>query len=113
MKSRARVVLRWVLAVAMMSIGVAHFAFPEPFESIVPAALPAHGALVAVSGFFEILGGAGLLVPRARRAASFGLVLLYLSVFPANINMVLHPELGKGLPLWSLWARLPFQVLFI
>jgi uncharacterized membrane protein len=110
---RARPVLRVVLAVAMMSIGVAHFAMPGTFEAMVPAALPAHGLLVAVSGFFEILGGVGLLVPRTRRAASFGLVLLYLSVFPANVNMLLHPEQWPGIPVWSLWARLPFQVLFI
>jgi uncharacterized membrane protein len=102
-----------VLAAGMTIIGVLHFVAPAPFVSIVPSFLPAPYVLVIVSGFFEILGGVGLLVPRVRRAASFGLVALYLSVFPANINMVLHPELGQGLPLWSLWARLPFQVLFI
>jgi len=105
--------LRWVLAAGMVVIGALHFLVPAPFVSIVPSFLPAPLALVLVSGFFEVLGGVGLLVPRARRAASLGLVALYLSVFPANINMVLHPELGQGLPLWSLWARLPFQVLFI
>lgn len=105
--------LRVVLAVFMIGIGIGHFAWPAPFVSIVPASLPAPLMLVLVSGFFEVLGGVGLLVPRAHRAASLGLVLLYLSVFPANINMVMHPELGAGLPLWALWARLPFQVLFI
>ena len=99
----------------MVAIGVLHFATPQPFVSIVPSFLPAPLVLVLVSGLFEVLGGVGLLVPRpqVRRAASFGLVALYLSVFPANVNMALHPELGQGLPLWSLWARLPFQVLFI
>src|SRR5271165_6949750 len=92
--------LRVLLAVAMVAIGIAHFALPRPFVSIVPAFLPAPLLLVLVSGFFEVLGGAGLLVPRVRRAASVGLVLLYLSVFPANINMVLHPELGLGVPVW-------------
>ena len=105
--------LRIVLAAIMIGIGVVHFAMPGPFVSIVPAALPAPYALVLVSGFFEILGGVGLLVPRARRAASYGLVLLYLAVFPANINMALHPELGRGIPEWSLWARLPLQFVFI
>src|SRR5258708_22265585 len=40
--------------------------------------------------FFEILGGLGLLVPWARRAAAWGLVALYVAVFPANLNMALH-----------------------
>ncbi|MGH7438363.1 MAG: DoxX family protein, partial [Polyangiaceae bacterium] len=84
--------LRFVLAGIMMGIGVLHFAVPGPFVKIVPSFLPAPLVLVLVSGFFEVLGGAGLLVPRARRAASVGLVLLYLAVFPANINMTMHPE---------------------
>jgi uncharacterized membrane protein len=107
--------LRVVLASIMLGIGALHFAVPGPFVSIVPRALPAPLALVLVSGFFEMLGGAGLLVARVRRAASFGLVLLYLAVFPANINMALHPEISAafGIPTWSLWARLPLQAVFI
>ncbi len=105
--------LRVVLGFFMVAIGISHFLRPQPFVNIVPAFLPAPLALVLVSGFFEVLGGVALFVTRFRRAASVGLVLLYLSVFPANINMVIHPELGGGVPLWALWLRLPFQVLFI
>src|SRR5580700_8448888 len=104
---------RAVLAAIMVGIGLLHFFMPGPFVSIVPSALPAPYAPVIVSRFFEALGGVGLLVPRARRAASIGLVLLYVAVFPANINMVLHPELGRGIPEWSLWARLPLQFVLI
>jgi uncharacterized membrane protein len=104
---------RVVLAVFMVGIGIGHFVRPGPFVSIVPAWLPAPLLLVMVSGFFEVLGGAGLLVPRVRRAASLGLVLLYVAVFPANVNMALHPELGQGIAPWLLWARLPFQVVLI
>ena len=84
--------LRVILACVMIGMGILHFAAPAPFVRIMPSALPAPLVLVLVSGFFEALGGIGLLVPRARRAASFGLVLLYLAVFPANVNLVLHPE---------------------
>jgi uncharacterized membrane protein len=105
--------LRGVLAAIMVAIGVLHFAMPAPFVSIVPASLPVPFVLVMVSGFFEILGGVGLLIPRVRLAASYGLVLLYLAVFPANINMAVHPELGRGIPEWALYARLPLQVVFI
>ncbi|MGD0525441.1 MAG: hypothetical protein ABSE49_09870 [Polyangiaceae bacterium] len=105
--------LRIVLGVGMVAVGITHFASPRFFVSIVPSLLPAPLVLVLVSGFFEVLGGVGLFVPRARRAASVGLVLLYLAVFPANINMVVHPELGGGVPVWVLWLRLPLQMLFI
>jgi uncharacterized membrane protein len=108
-----RAVFRVVLALAMMAVGVDHFVAPSFFVRIVPSALPAPLLLVQVSGFFEVLGGLGLLIPRTRRAAGLGLVLLYVSVFPANVNMVLHPELGGSVPLWALWVRLPFQLVFI
>ena len=65
--------------------------------------------------FFEILGGAGLLAPPARRAAAWGLIALYVAVFPANVNMALHdvPIEGRHFPDWALWLRLPLQGVLI
>jgi uncharacterized membrane protein len=113
MGSRWRTWLRWALAAFMVGVGVLHFTAPDFFVKIVPDYLPAHVLLVMVSGVFEILGGVGILVPRARKAASFGLVALYLAVFPANVNMLLHPEIAPDVPLWVLWARLPLQGVLI
>jgi uncharacterized membrane protein len=113
---RARPALRALLAVAMMGVGVMHFVTPDPFVRIVPAYLPAHLALVYVSGFFEILGGAGLFVTRVRRAASFGLIALYVAVFPANVNMAVNDIPMDGVshvPPALLWGRLPLQALLI
>jgi uncharacterized membrane protein len=110
-----RRVVRAIAAIAMIGIGVLHFVSPDGFVKIVPRALPAPLALVYVSGAFEILGGAGLLVARARKLASYGLVLLYVAVFPANVNMALHeiqPD-GVHIPPALLWLRLPLQILFI
>jgi uncharacterized membrane protein len=104
-----RIGLRWLLAGVMVLVGILHFATPQFFVKIVPDYLPAHAALVMVSGVFEMLGGLGLLVPRVRGLASYGLVALYVAVFPANVNMVVHPELGGDMPVWLLWARLPLQ----
>lgn len=112
-KERVRSVVRVMAALAMIGVGVDHFVAPDFFVRIVPRFLPAPLVLVWVSGFFEMLGGAGLLIPRVRRAAGIGLVLLYIAVFPANINMCIHPELGGSIPLWALWLRLPFQLVFI
>ncbi len=111
--TRVAAVFRVVLALAMIAIGVDHFVAPAFFVRIVPKLLPSPLFLVQLSGFFEVLGGVGLLIPRTRRAAGIGLVLLYVAVFPANVNMVIHPELGGSIPLWALWVRLPFQLVFI
>ena len=71
---------------------------------------------VYVSGVFEVLGGLGLLLERTRRAAAWGLILLYLAVFPANIYMAMEGiqiDPANPLPSWAAWARLPFQAVFI
>ena len=106
----------WALALMMVAIGVLHFVRPKPFVRIVPKYLPAPLALVYISGFFEILGGLGLLIPSTRSFAAWGLIALYVAVFPANVymlsdNVSLDPK--KPIPRWALWLRLPFQLVFI
>lgn len=107
--------LRWLLTVLMVLAGANHFVSPDPYVAMMPAALPAHLALVYVSGVAEIAGGLGLILPRTRRAAAWGLVLLLLAVFPANVNMAVnHLPLGeRALPAWALWGRLPLQAVLI
>lgn len=114
--SLAKRITLYVAAVAMVIVGILHFSNPEPFVRIVPAALPAPLLLVYVSGVAEIAGGLGLLWSRTRRLAAWGLIALYIAVFPANINMAVnHLQLDPAHPAagWIAWARLPFQVLFI
>lgn len=108
-------VARGLLAAGMILVGVRHFTHPDGFVAIVPGYLPWPLALVYVSGFFEVLGGAGLLIPATRRWAAWGLVALYVAVFPANVNMAIHhlPFNGEPVPPWLLWLRLPLQGVLI
>jgi len=109
--SHLKNILRWLLAVTVVGSGTLHFARPDVFLKIVPDWLPAPRALVLVSGFFEILGGLGLLVKRTRRAAGWGLMALFAAVFPANVHMATH-RIYTDNP-WILWGRLPFQAVLI
>ena len=114
--SGLKLVVLWLLALGMIAIGVHHFVQPKPYVRIVPSYLPAPKALVYISGFFEIAGGIGLLIPSLRVAAAWGLIALYIAVFPANIYMLTHnvslnPK--RPIPRWVLWARLPLQFVFI
>jgi uncharacterized membrane protein len=107
--------LRWLLALVMVAAGANHFISPATYVAMMPAALPWHLALVYASGVAEIAGGLGLLVPRTRRAAAWGLIALLVAVFPANVNMAVN-ELPLGtstVPTWALWARLPLQLVLI
>jgi uncharacterized membrane protein len=113
--NRAKTPLRWVMSIVMVAVGIVHFAYPAPFVAIVPAWLPNPALLVAISGIFEILGGVGLQVRSARRLAAWGLVALYIAVFPANLNQAMnHIEFpGSHTPSLLFWARLPLQLVFI
>jgi uncharacterized membrane protein len=107
--------LRVMLAICIIVVGTLHFAVPDPFVKIVPDYLPHHLALVYISGFFEILGGIGILVPPVSQAAAWGLVLLFIAVFPANINMAINEIDLPGIPDSSVlrWGRLPLQAVLI
>lgn len=106
---------RWLLAAFFVGAGTYHFIKPAPYLAMMPADLPWPEGLVAVSGLAEIAGGVGLLLPwpRLRTAAGWGLIALLLAVFPANLNVARHGWPGVNLPVWALWARLPFQLVFI
>lgn len=95
----------------LIGIGVGHFVAPKPFDGIVPAELPGDARFYTyASGVAEVGIGTMLMVPRARRAGALAAILLYLAVFPANINMV---RLWRGKP-WPMkavaLARLPLQL---
>ncbi len=94
--------------------GIGHFVNPAPFVLIVPPFLPAPEVLVAVSGVFELLGAIGLLIPRFRKAAGWGLLALLVAVYPANIYMLVNEVYLPDMPQekWMLWARMPVQLVF-
>ena len=106
--------VRLIVAGSFVLVGVSHFTDPETFLAIMPPYLSWHLELVYISGFFEILGGAGLLIPKLRRTAAWGLLALLVAVFPANIYMLTDEVYLPGMDgePWMLWARLPFQLVF-
>ena len=90
--------------------GIAHFAFTATEMRIVPPWMPWPREAVLVSGVFELLGAAGLLWHRTRRAAGWGLAALTLAVTPAHFYMLQRPDLFPSVPFWALVARLPLQL---
>jgi uncharacterized membrane protein len=95
--SRSRTAFRWLGALFFIVAGIMHFVTPVPYRQIIPPGFPSPALLVVISGICEIAGGAGLLVPRLRRAAAIGLILLLIAVYPANIYMVHHPDAITGI----------------
>lgn len=109
----ARLVSRLLLALFFVIAGFNHFRSPETYLSMIPAWLPNPALLNYISGAAEIAGGIGILIPKTRRAAAFGLILLLIAVFPANIHVAMNGWPDMDIPRWILIARLPFQLLLV
>jgi uncharacterized membrane protein len=80
---------------------------------MVPSVFPRPELLVSVTGFLEVLGAVGLLVPATRSFAGIGLVLLLVAMFPANVAAARKQVPLRGKPPTPLPLRLFLQLVFI
>ena len=105
---------RYALALMFASTGVSHFTpMRHDFAAMIPRPLPDDLWVVYLSGALEIAGAIGLLIPRTRRLAGVGLVLLLVALFPANVNAALNDIPFRGEPPTSLWLRAPMPLLYL
>lgn len=103
-------VFLWLMAAFYLGAGLAHFRSPEFYVQIMPPYLPWHLPLVYLSGSAELMLGLAVLIPETRRYAAWGIILLLVAVFPANIHAAANDVAGSGI---GNWLRLPFQAVFI
>ena len=99
------------VAAMLIGVGTIHFLASKPFDAIVPAELPGSARLYTYgSGVAEVATGALLLPRRTRRFAALTAAVLFVGVFPANVNMC---RLWWDKP-WPMriaaLARLPLQI---
>ena len=66
-----------------------------------------------VSGAVELASAALLIAPQTRRLGGRLSTWLLLAVFPANVQMALHPETFPEFSARALWLRLPLQAVMI
>jgi uncharacterized membrane protein len=103
----------WFVFLYFLIGGACHFLYTPLFVQIVPPYIPFPLLAVIVSGIFELLGAAGLMIKRTRSAAGVGLTLLTLAVTPANVFMYQHADQFSQVPSWLLLVRLPLQLVLI
>lgn len=103
----------YLMSVLYISSGVQHFANTSWFMKIMPPYLPYHKELIYLSGLFEIILGIMLLFERTRFLAGWGLILLLIAIFPANIYVAQTNGAAMGTSAAIAWGRLPFQAVFI
>ena len=103
----------YVMGIFYIIVGIKHFQDPSWFVQIVPPILPYKYELVYISGFFEVILGILLMIPRFQSIAAKGLMALLICVYPANIYLAQTNGVALGISPLIAWGRLPFQFVFI
>ncbi|MDO9183593.1 MAG: hypothetical protein Q7U04_14360 [Bacteriovorax sp.] len=114
-KAKIKYVLKWVMGLIYIVAGINHFIKPEFYKQLMPSYLPFHYELIALSGGIEILLGIGLLFSKTTSWSAWGIIVLLIAVFPANIYMwTNHIQIdGHPTPILFHYIRLPMQFLLI
>ncbi|WP_373511930.1 MauE/DoxX family redox-associated membrane protein [Persicitalea sp.] len=102
----------YVMGSLYILAGIYHFISPKFYLAIMPPYLPFHNFLVVASGLAEIVLGMLLFIPSTRMWAAWGIILLLIAVFPANLYMAYGAKFQEMSP-WFRWGRLPIQLLLI
>ena len=93
--------------------GIKHFTNVGWYMKIMPPYIPHHKELVYLSGAFEIILGIMLVFEKTRFLSGWGLILLLIAVFPANIYLAQTNGAAMNISPALAWGRLPFQAVFI
>lgn len=103
-----------LMAVLYIAAGLNHFRMPEFYLKMMPPIFPEPYFLVLFSGVIEVALGLGLLIPKTRKLAAWGVIALLIAIFPANLYMFQERAgLFSEIPEWALIIRLPFQLILI
>lgn len=102
------------LAALLLGSGTLHFVRPQPFDRIVPRALPGEARTYTyASGVAELAVGTALVVPRTRRLGGALAAALFVAVFPGNVQMAVSWLRSDRVPAAAkagAVARLPLQI---
>jgi uncharacterized membrane protein len=106
--------LRLALCGMFLITASAHWGKRRPdLVRMVPPVFPNPDLLVTLTGFLEILGALGLLLPYTARPAALGLCLLLFCLFPANVRAAREKMTIAGRPVPALLPRAAIQVVFV
>ena len=93
-------------------VGVKHFTNTDFFVTIVPPIITWKEEAVLISGIIEVILGLLLLFNHTRKLAAWGIILLLIAVFPANIYLYVSDIAREmvGISKNQALLILPFQI---
>ncbi|WP_454195665.1 DoxX family protein [Nocardia sp. Marseille-Q1738] len=102
------------MAALLFGTGVLHFLWPKPFDAIVPRVLPGRARdYTYASGVAELGVAAALAIPQTRGFGGRLAALLFIAVFPANVQFaadMLASQKAPRLVKIGSALRLPLQI---
>lgn len=109
----AKTISLYLMAVLYIAAGANHFTNTKMYMRIMPQYIPFHKPIVLISGVVEILLGILLMIPTLSSYAAWGVIVLLILVFPANIHHLNSSAKVKGVGKVVLVLRLPLQGVLI
>ncbi|MCF8258322.1 MAG: hypothetical protein K9J06_12275 [Flavobacteriales bacterium] len=108
---KAGAISAFVFGAFLLAAGINHFIRPEFYAAFVPAWMSLDFANLG-SGIAEIVLGLGLFLPRRRKWAALGAMVLMVVFLPLHVWDVLRddPAIGSRT---AAWVRLVVQLCFI
>lgn len=106
--------LQCAVAIMLLLTASAHWGKLRPdLVRMVPDAFSKPGLIVTVTGWLEIAGAVGIVIPAFSGLAAIGLALLLVAMFPANVRAAREKLTLGGRPVPGLAIRTALQIFFI
>ncbi len=110
----ARLFFKYLLALFWFAGGVNHFINTDFYLTLMPDYIPAHRAMVLLSGVTEIVAGILVATPRLTKWGAWLCIAQLVVFFTVHIDMIVHAaDKFPDIPIATLWIRIPIQFLFI
>ncbi len=91
--------------------GLMHFARPTFFDDIVPGWMPGTARTTTyLSGAAELACATLVANRRTARIGGWATLLLFIGVYPANVQMTIDVGRPTSAQDWAVWARTPLQI---
>ncbi len=100
----------WLQTTFYVVAGINHFLNPDFYLELIPPYFGEPELINLLSGVVEVILGIGLLIPRFRMFAAWGIILMLISFIPSHIYFVEQGSCikdgGLCVPDWVGWGRL-------
>lgn len=103
----------YLMGVLYIVAGLNHFRVPKLYYKIIPPFFSNKKFINVVTGLVEVVLGLLLFFPSFYNWGCWGIIVLLLLIFPANVYMVANEDASFKLPKWLLILRLPLQIVLI